>query len=349
MKVRKPYAGISRNREALKHGRTEEMAADKMREKRFIDKLDQYLCIHGEKIKGRGEDSHLLAIQERGGVAAVFDGCGGSGAKVYPEFGNRKGAYLASRVLAESSERWFRSWCREPYAVIGGQGAALKTEIDRQLGILKERGETESLLLGSMSKEFPSTLAAAAAAEQKEGMAADFLWSGDSRGYILDADGLHQITVDDVANPDALFNLREDAGMTNVVSASHEYVIHERIVRLSMPCILLTATDGCFGYLKSPMEFEKLLLRTLLRSDSAAQWEHELDKEICAVAGDDYTMCMLLLGFGSFENLRDSLKKRWKYMEKRYRDAGELSEEELLSQWQEYKGNYETYGKNQRG
>ena len=78
----------------------------------------------------------------------------------------------------------------------------------------------------------------------------DFYWCGDSRGYILDGNGLHQVTVDDVTVTDAMMNLREDAPMTNVASASRPYEIHRKQVQLSEPAVVFAATDGCFGYLR---------------------------------------------------------------------------------------------------
>ena len=47
----------------------------------FLDIIDQFFVVHGEKIEQKGEDSFLISVNERAGLAGVFDGCGGSGAK----------------------------------------------------------------------------------------------------------------------------------------------------------------------------------------------------------------------------------------------------------------------------
>ena len=52
--------------------------------------------------------------------------------------------------------------------------------------------------------------------------------------------------------------------------------INVKKIRIEHPCIIMAATDGCFGYLKSPMEFEKLLLDTLLAGESIVQWQNAL-------------------------------------------------------------------------
>ena len=80
------------------------------------------------------------------------------------------------------------------------------------------------MLKGNLMKEFPSTLSLVLIAPWKSNaLVTEFIWAGDSRGYILDSSGLHQVTVDDIANTDALENLSEDAPMKNVISASHPY------------------------------------------------------------------------------------------------------------------------------
>ena len=312
------------------------------RVRKFIDEIDQCFAVYSEKKAGKGEDSFLYSLREDRGIVMVFDGCGGSGAKLYPPLGNRTGAYLASRVLTESAYQWFDNMA-EGQGTPGAYHQNLKMRLDKSLAEIQEQGKTSSLLLGSMSKEFPSTLAGAMV-EKKEGqMVASFLWSGDSRGYLLDRDGLHQVTVDDVPNPDAMVNLREDGAMTNVVTASRPYDIHEALFRLPSQGIVLAATDGCFGYLRTPMEFEKLLLGTLMKSGSIEQWRMEIDGALKNIAGDDYTMCVMIYGYGSFVRLKKSYAARCRFMEKAYVLNDSITEEALFEQWEQYKKTYEAY------
>lgn len=311
----------------------------------FLDKMDQFFVVHGEKIPGKGEDSFLLSVNERAGLAAVFDGCGGSGARVYKDLGGKTGAYIAARVLSDTMCGWFEDSWDEDERVYRISDVSLKKAIDARLSGLRQKSGAGTVLKGSMTKEFPSTLAAAVLCENENGVLADFLWSGDSRVYILDSQGLKQVSVDDLPVTDAMENLREDAGMNNVVSASHPYHINVKKIRIEHPCIIMAATDGCFGYLKSPMEFEKLLLDTLLAGESIVQWQNALDERFRDVAGDDYTMSLISIGYGNFHKMRESFEYRFEYLQRAYPLGPDTTEQELFRQWSEYRHGYELYQK----
>lgn len=313
----------------------------------FRQMLDQCLIVKRAKKEGLGEDSFLCAVEKNSGIIGVFDGSGGSGAKRYPAFQDRTGAYIASRILSETTCRWYFEEGEKERFLKKGRGEQLKQRLDRELQQYRAMGQAESVLCGSMSKEFPSTLAAVvveSGGRKENEVEAEVFWSGDSRIYLIDQGGLHQLTTDDLPNPDAMVNLREDAGMLNVVSASHPYNIHEKIVGMKLPAILLAATDGCFGYLPTPMEFEKLLLRTLEFSESIAEWEANIDHAIGEISGDDYTLCAFCIGFGSFQKMKESFRKRRKRMEEQYHFSEKMTEEELFLQWNSYKKGYEQDG-----
>lgn len=306
---------------------------------------DQCFAVKRAKIEGKGEDSYLFSLEEDAAVIGVFDGCGGSGAKIYREFNGHTGAYISSRVLARSTYEWFIQSDRNEKNHYDKE--KLKEQIDRKLGEFQEAVNSESMLMGSLRKAFPSTLSVAVIQEEKPSLNCRFYWAGDSRGYILSPKGLYQITRDDVPNPDAMANLREDAVMTNVISASCPYKIHERTVTIEMPCIIITATDGCFGYLRTPMEFEKLLLETLAASQNIATWQQNMDERLKEVSGDDYTMCLLSAGFENFGKLKNSFLKRLSYLKKNYPLSPDTSEMELFLQWEKYKVLYESKSQRQ--
>ena len=229
---------------------------DGNRKSDFRTVTDYCFCLTREKVSGKGEDSFFFDIDREKGIIGVFDGSGGSGAKVYPFFEGHSGAYVASRVLAEVSRRWFSALPDDLRACFGSKEVKkLKRWIDRYLKACSELGSGKSMLKGNLMKEFPSTLSLVLIAPWKSNaLVTEFIWAGDSRGYILDSSGLHQVTVDDIANTDALENLSEDAPMKNVISASHPYVLNRRTGIEQLPALIISATDGCFGYLRSPME-----------------------------------------------------------------------------------------------
>ena len=310
--------------------------------------LDFCFTVRGEKKEDLGEDSFLIDTNDNAALISVFDGCGGSGARLYPEFGNRSGAYIASRAAAEAAFLWFTDWSRsmeEPAA------ESLKRSIDGKLAVYQNTSQTVTQLRSSLTRAFPTTLAAEILTPDpaNSGMVnVSCLWSGDSRCYILETNGLRQVSVDDLPVTDAMQNLREDAAMLNVISASHRYEIHEQTLTIRKPCICITATDGCFGYFKSPMEFEKILLGTLINARSIADWKNLLMQIWRSTAGDDFTICMAGLGFGDFETVQGSFRLRQSKIEKLYPHKAEMPESTLMAQWEEYRTDYEQYQRTER-
>lgn len=110
--------------------------------------------------------------------------------------------------------------------------------------------------MGSMVRKFPTTLALAYAEKEEDAIKIHLLWAGDSRVYLLDEKGLAQLTRDDTDVEDAFENLTNDGPMNNVLSSDGNYGINYKSVLLSTPTIVFAATDGCFGYIPTPMEFE---------------------------------------------------------------------------------------------
>ena len=288
----------------------------------------------------RGEDYYIF---ERNGdevFLGVFDGCGGSGAKVYRKYAGNTGAWVASRTAAKAAAAWFASNDGNGLQADadGADNAALSGLIAQALENCRAVEKEPQLLLGSLSREFPTTVAAFRAGLDDD--KAYVYWCGDSRCYVLDEEGLHQVSADDSAIQDAMRALREDAPMTNVACASHPFVLHRKALVLEKPCLLFAATDGCFGYLPSPMAFEHLLLDTLIRSGSTEDWKNRLEKEIGKVAGDDYTWVCLAHRFSSFRQMKRLFRKRYARLDAAYPAAAD--ETQLARQWTEYKPGYES-------
>ena len=299
------------------------------------------LIIACESRPENGEDSYAAAISENAAFLGVFDGCGGSGARSYPVYGGKTGAYIASRAAAEAAIDRFGEWTdkENPGPPPIDQ---LKNDIDEALMQYCTESETHSMLRGSLSKEFPTTIASEFILPDSEDdnvLKVDFVWAGDSRCYVFTPSGLRQASTDDLSVTDAYRNLSEDAVLLNVISASHSYKINERKLKIRKPCILFSATDGCFGYLRTPMEFERMLLGTLMDAKSVSEWKEYLTAEIGKVAGDDYTLCALAFGFESFENMQRLFLQRFQYLQTEY-PATETNPEALEAMWNTYKESY---------
>lgn len=300
--------------------------------------VDFILEIFQEKIPYIGEDSYLFWTNACNGIVGVFDGCGGSGAKKYEKFQSHSGAYMASRAVSGAVWDWFRQ---------GNKGAApdaaqLKSVITRCLRVCRDAGGGSSAFKGSLAKDFPTTASVILYAAEGNSVQASCLWAGDSRCYLLDEHGLKQLSEDDLNDLDAMENISADGVLTNVISLSRDFKIHTRTIEVTGPCILFTATDGCFGYLSTPMEFEYLLTGTLVRSGSVDEWENRICSILRKTAGDDFTLCGVSIGYGSFSALTGAFQGRAEEIYRRYiHGITEKSRDEKVLMWQSYKPEYE--------
>lgn len=273
-----------------------------------------------QQVAGSGEDSDpVLRTGRDVAVVAVFDGMGGAGGTVYetPD-GPRSGAYLASRIARDVADGCIVDWVNAAdgsFEMGGGAAELLQLSVQQALQArLADLRAPTSRLRSKLLRALPTTMAMVALQRRpdaQEMWTCEVLWAGDSRVYALDGAGLHQLTVDDIRDHgDAMANLREDSVVSNAMSADTPYVVNHRQVHLSEPVVLVAATDGCFGYLPSPMHFEDLLLSTLHGVQSTEQWSDAVRAAIVAVAGDDASMALAGVG-ADLETLKALTADRW--------------------------------------
>ncbi len=293
--------------------------------------LNSIFSVAEEMVRNNGEDCYYYDVIENDFIIASFDGCGGSGSKKYENYSGKTGAYIASRAVCGGVKEWFTE---------SNDGTELPNYIQKALNVLTAYADRSGRIMGSLGKAFPTTAALiSATANKKNSFNASCYWAGDSRCYMLDEEGLHQLTVDDLDGQDAMSNLTNDGVMTNVINASSPFEIHCKELVVDHPCIFLTATDGCFGYLNSPMEFENLLLSTLVEAKSILQWKILLNDKMNQVSGDDYTLCIAICGYKDFEDIRKSYIKRSKHILETYINT----DYDVNSLWEVYKSDYSKY------
>lgn len=278
------------------------------------------------KIEGHGEDSDPILRDGRElGLVAVFDGMGGAGGTVYetPE-GPRTGAYLASRVARDVVEARMVALLDPKWNLDGPAAAAdlHRSVRDALRARLTELHAPVSGLRSRLLRALPTTMALVALQRRDAGgdrWVAHVFWAGDSRAYVLlPGTGAQQLSVDDIKDQgDAMANLREDSVVSNAMSADVDFVVHHRRVDLTAPFLVVSATDGCFGYLPSPMHFEHLVLAALRDAPDTDGWSTAVQTATSAVTGDDASMSVLGVGTDHdefralFASRTAELEQRW--------------------------------------
>ena len=311
---------------------------------RIMDKLDFSLVVAEGMIDEGGEDSFCCSCSSSADAAmsGAFDGCGGSGSQSYKKLGGKTGAYIGSRIVSGAVYDWFR----EQYPTTGGDteqmAAGIIDRIRKGLMVCKPYLKGDSRLAGSIVRTAPTTAAICVAENSSQGVILHILWAGDSRVYLLDEDGLAQLTEDDVEGQDAFSNLSNDGRITNVIDINSQYELHTRRIVITKPTMVFAATDGCFGYVPSPMQFEDLLIQEILMASSVEEVEAGLRNAFSENASDDFTFVCLGFYFDSFLNLLDMVALRSEILNKEYIERIPPGNDMNVLQklWEKYRGAY---------
>ena len=312
----------------------------------FYNALDTMLFVNQGVTPTGDEDNLMRSLGASSAIVGVFDGCGGLGSRTYLDLSGHTGAYIASRTASGAVYDWFQHLQELPQ--FPGQEAllgSLREHLTQGFAVVSAYGTTEMRMRGSMVRDFPTTAAIALAHEDKHGVLVHIIWAGDSRVYLIDSDGLAQLTEDDLGGENAMSNLTHDGALTNVLSSDGNYTLHHKCIRVDKPTIIFAATDGVFGYVQTPMEFEWMLLRILSDAESPEIFESRFKAILAEVAGDDFSFNMMSFYFGSFDVMRHAFENRARLLEQRYVKPlrAERTEERMQQFWQEYRVSYERY------
>lgn len=301
------------------------------------------------------EDERVILVPDEERVLiGVMDGCGGTGARRYSEADNWTGARIASHVAGRSLFRWFAGLSQERFH--NSTAPELAEELETQLrtaihdaNALLEQDVAPRFISSRLSKALPTTLAAVAAEKLPGGyVRLCSFWAGNSRNYVFLPAGLRQLSADDiVGNYDPFEDLAKDGILSNSVNASAPFEVHFSEMLVKSPCLILSASDGVFSYFDSPIRLEWLLLDTLRRTETPAEWERLLRKEIGAVSADDHTLQLAALGFESFSELKNAFLPRLEDLERDYilqlqQAVEKEDQEQLLLLWNKYQETFLT-------
>lgn len=275
---------------------------------------DAMTVIIGLPKKALGEDADPVVGWSANDLwMGVFDGMGGAGATAYDTVnGQRTGAYLASRIAAQTFAGWVdeHSYQLDPdnrrdtlHDAMHAAFASARDELDAE----------PSRIRGKLFRTLPTTAAVLGiTCDENEGMRFCAIWAGDSRIFVLrPRDGLTQVSHDHIkAAADAQQNLSTDSALSNCINADAPFYLDQVLLEVELPAIGIVATDGCFGYFESPLLFEYHILRSLAESASPNEMACRLGQSIQSVTGDDASMVAAMVGWDSFADARDAYARR---------------------------------------
>jgi len=303
--------------------------------------VDENILVSGffsAKSGKHSEDAEPLFVShseshEQRLLIGVFDGMGGAGAGIVERPQNSyTEAYIASRLLRKLLLKLSITGFANPI-ISGSQRAISSSNFLMQTKDYFEKVSKKyeigtgsaSRIRGTLTKSLPSTLACAEILVRKnyQGHLQTKIypmWAGDSRVWVMTPQsGLQQITKDDVDLADPLEQLRQDPPMNNVVSASVDFLIREHHVEISGPCLVIAATDGVCGYVRSPGEVELIVLRALKTAHFEKKpFSETLFDSFTQLANDDASCVITSIGFEDLSSVNKAFENRLHLVEDRY-------------------------------
>lgn len=309
------------------------------------------LSVYSELRPDHGEDAEPLLhahAETRCRCLAVFDGMGGAGALASGSPDGRSEAFRAARLA------------RGVVAELAGERSLCAMDVDESRQLVErslrdafradpsdpDGAASRTRLISKMIRRLPTTLAMAVVASAARDVVVRALWVGDSRVYALTpADGLMQLTRDHVRYPrDAFDALYDDPPLSNCISADGEFSVEAVERTFRPPVLVFAATDGVFGYWRSPMHFESALLTSLRESASVDDWEARLGASIESVAADDASMAAVVVTMRGLRSFSRAFHRRSQLLRSEYVPAGEDADAaDLRGLWLRYRRSYETW------
>lgn len=294
-----------------------------------------YTKVWTENNPGKGEDANPPQTER---IAAVFDGLGGSGGFVHRSV-NRTSAYMGSRIFARGFEDYFAIEARveEPFQrlehgealedVLRRFGANLSMYLAISSGqwMQKYKIDFEEKPRSKSSKLLPTTMAGAVFREHEDTVEIISVWAGDSRTFLFHADGLKQISMDDEAlgedekNRDYWEFLHlGDVRMSNHLSMSNEFCLRLKYLKVKKPCLVISGSDGTFGYVKEPLDLECLWMDEILRAGSLEELSENLRQYYVKDHHDDCSLTINAFGFAEYGALKAFVQARRSEYERLY-------------------------------
>ena len=256
--------------------------------------------------------SELFALKE-----CYFSGY--KNAKRSGYFASRIASTLLLNVVLAEGEQGIGKLVQRFTDASAKERAALGTELGERYARcitdgMRRVAENANLIYESKSSGMallPTTVSLTLCAEGDNGVNALFVWAGDSRGYVWNADGLKQATAD-----------HESAEvMTNIISLRAPFYLSCKFMALSEPCVVFNASDGCFDCFTAPIDFEYCLLDAMTRAETLDAFLESMRAFFAANSSDDSsTLAMATFGYPDYTALRAAAKARLKRIHETYID-----------------------------
>ena len=305
---------------------------------------DQILVISLDNKLDKGEDFQIAENYDQAIVIGVFDGLGGRISGTAKETGgriaSRKAAEVTKDILVTSQGYLDKDRALE---IKAKSCQILKQFAEENLPVSRIRGKLAS-------KRLCSTIGVASLFKKlndAQKYLVQIAWMGDSRVYYLHPhQGLQQLTKDDLKeSKDALEVIYQDLPMSKFLTADPEadWEINYKEFEFSEEGFILACTDGCFQYLSAPWEFEKLLLKTLIESDSMEEWHNLLTNFYRYNKYDDVTLVLCPLGNNqlNFQDFHSSYQSRLELLNENYNVHRKSSPDNIKKMWEQYRNDYE--------
>ena len=263
-----------------------------------------------------GEDAEpVIVIKDNSCFISVCDGMGGAGSNIYSCDGiNRTGAYLSSRIINKCAEKYFTIKIENHSFELninttGDLKRSFINELQSELSKFKK--DSESKLKSKLLKQLPTTFSGLFIKSENESITVDSIWVGDSRSFIYTkSNGLQQLSKDDLKQDmDPFENLTKDSQLNNIISAEGDFQIRHKKFSFKEPCFFFSATDGCFAYFNTPMQFEYAVCDCISNSNNINEFKNNLEEKIKQVAGDDFSIAFIARGYKYFKEIKEDVEQ----------------------------------------
>ena len=252
----------------------------------------------------RCEDAAPVATYLSGGrvLLGVADGLGGYVQGFDRLTGGRIASDLAMTIVLDYFKHLGPGLHPDP--------ELLTNRIYKSLRHLQETRMQASQVRGSLGRHRLATTLAVVVVDSRavpETSTIQGYWIGDSRIYVFDQAGLHQLSRDDnLSGADAFDSLFEAAPMFQFLAATmeREWRMHWLGRTLEMPAVVFACTDGCFSEFPSPWAFEALLQNALERANSWEDWITQVRALLEPALADDASLAAMPINLWSFEEFK---------------------------------------------